>query len=99
MILQDVGLPRPEIQDIEELAVEISPETITEAAGDRIFYTSYGRPEDTGEAAVVAGPLWNQIEAVQDGRVERVSDETWFLGLGPTGAMLVLDDLQELLGS
>ncbi|MFD6893215.1 ABC transporter substrate-binding protein [Rhodococcus sp. NPDC060086] len=99
VILQDVGLPRPEIQDIDELAVEVSPETITEAAGDQIFYTSYGRPEDTGEAAVVSGPLWNQIEAVQEGRVERVSDETWFLGLGPTGAMLVLDDLQDMLGS
>jgi iron complex transport system substrate-binding protein len=99
VILQDVGLPRPEIQDIDELAVEVSPETITEAAGDQIFYTSYGRPEDTGEAAVVSGPLWNQIEAVKEGRVERVSDETWFLGLGPTGAMLVLDDLQDMLGS
>ncbi|MDF2471660.1 MAG: hypothetical protein K0Q61_4032, partial [Rhodococcus erythropolis] len=26
------------------------------------------------------------------------SDETWFLGLGPTGAGLVLDDLQAKLG-
>ncbi|MCK0091891.1 iron-siderophore ABC transporter substrate-binding protein [Rhodococcus sp. F64268] len=99
VILQDAGLPRPAIQDIDELAVELSPETITEADGDQIFYTSYGRPESTDEATVVAGPLWNQIEAVKDGRVERVSDETWFLGLGPTGAMLVLDDLQEMLGS
>jgi iron complex transport system substrate-binding protein len=27
-----------------------------------------------------------------------VSDETWFLALGPTGAMLVPDDLERLLG-
>jgi len=99
VILQDVGLPRPALQDVDELAVEVSPETITQAEGDRVFYTSYGRPEDTGEAAVIAGPLWNQIEAVQSGRATRVSDETWFLALGPTGAMLVLDDLEELLGS
>ncbi|GAA3162437.1 hypothetical protein GCM10020255_046230 [Rhodococcus baikonurensis] len=31
VILKDVGLPRPAIQDIDELAVEVSPETITEA--------------------------------------------------------------------
>jgi iron complex transport system substrate-binding protein len=99
VILQDVGLRRPALQDVDELAVEVSPETITQAEGDRIFYTSYGRPEDTGEATVVAGPLWNELEAVKDGRATRVSDETWFLALGPTGAMLVLDDLENMLGS
>jgi len=99
VILQDVGLPRPALQDVDELAVEVSPETITQAEGDRVFYTSYGRPEDTGEAAVIAGPLWNELAAVDNGRATRVSDETWFLALGPTGAMLVLDDLEEMLGS
>ena len=99
VILQDVGLPRPALQDVDELAVEVGPETITQAEGDRIFYTSYGRPEDTGEAAVTAGPLWNQLAAVESGRATRVSDETWFLALGPTGAMLVLDDLEDMLGS
>ena len=29
VILKDVGLPRPAIQNIDELAVEVSPETIT----------------------------------------------------------------------
>ena len=87
VMLQDVGLPRPALQDVDELAVEVSPETIIQAEGDRLFYTGYGRPEDTGAAAVTAGPLWNQIEAVQSARMTRVSDETWFLALGPTGAM------------
>ncbi|NGP06481.1 iron-siderophore ABC transporter substrate-binding protein [Rhodococcus sp. 14C212] len=95
VILQDVGLRRPPIQDIEELAAEVSPETITEADGDRIFYSSYGR--ETDEAAVVGGPLWSSLTAVQQGRAVAVSDETWFLALGPTGAMLVLDDLERLL--
>ncbi|WP_010595000.1 ABC transporter substrate-binding protein [Rhodococcus sp. P14] len=95
VILQDVGLRRPPVQDIEELAAEVSPETITEADGDRIFYSSYGR--ETDEAAVVGGPLWSSLTAVQQGRAVAVSDETWFLALGPTGAMLVLDDLERLL--
>ncbi|MEZ7239464.1 iron-siderophore ABC transporter substrate-binding protein [Rhodococcus sp. GXMU-t2271] len=95
VILQDVGLRRPPVQDLDELAAEVSPETITEADGDWIFYSSYGR--ETDEAAVVGGPLWSSLPAVRQGRAVAVSDETWFLALGPTGAMLVLDDLERLL--
>ncbi|WP_072813995.1 ABC transporter substrate-binding protein [Rhodococcus zopfii] len=95
VILQDTGVRRPAIQDIEELAAEVSPETITEADGDWVFYSSYGN--ETAEAEVVGGPLWSSLTAVQEGRSAAVSDETWFLALGPTGAMLVLDDLERLL--
>ncbi|NKS78689.1 ABC transporter substrate-binding protein [Rhodococcus hoagii] len=99
VILQDVGLRRPEIQNIEELAVEVSPETITQADGDWIFYSTYGKPDTTAEAQVLGGPLWAGMSAVKNGKAVPVSDETWFLALGPTGAMIVLDDLQNLLGS
>jgi iron complex transport system substrate-binding protein len=34
---------------------------------------------------------------VQRGTARPVDDEVWFLGLGPTGAFQVLDDLQEFL--
>lgn len=97
VILKDVGLPRPAIQDIDELAVEISPETIADADGDRIFYASYGDPSATDQATVVGGPLWASVPAVAAGNAQEVSDELWFLALGPTGAMLVLDDLQAKL--
>jgi iron complex transport system substrate-binding protein len=99
VILEDVGLPRPQVQDIDELAVEVSQETISQADADRIFYSSYGAPETTDESAVVGGPLWNQLQAVKDGHAVHVSDETWFLALGPTGAMLVLDDLEKMLAA
>ncbi|MBH0123408.1 ABC transporter substrate-binding protein [Rhodococcus sp. NPDC003382] len=95
VILQDVGLRRPEIQNIDELAAEISPETITEADGDWVFYSNYGAQD--AQAEVVGGPLWANLEAVKNGKAVAVSDETWFLGLGPTGAMRVLDDLERLL--
>ncbi|GAA4706663.1 iron-siderophore ABC transporter substrate-binding protein [Pseudonocardia yuanmonensis] len=98
VILHDVGLPRPPVQDIEELATEISEERIDQAAGDRIFYSSYGDPTTTGKDAVVNGDLWSRIPAVQAGRAQEVDDSVWFLGLGPTGANLVLDDLARLLG-
>jgi iron complex transport system substrate-binding protein len=98
VILHDVGLPRPANQDIDELAAEISPERVSESDGDWLFYSSYGPPDATAEKSVVGGELWNHIGAVQRGTAHRVDDEVWFLGLGPTGANLVLDDLQEFLG-
>ena len=97
VILQDTGLRRPEIQNIEELAVEVSPETITQAEGDWVFYSSYGA--ENAQAEVLDGPLWASLGAVRNGQAVAVSDETWFLGLGPTGAMRVLDDLEQLLAA
>ena len=98
VILRDVGLPRPPNQDIEELAAEISPERISEADADRVFYSSYGPRDATAEGSIVGGELWNRLGAVQRGTAHPVDDEVWFLGLGPTGAGLVLEDLQEFLG-
>jgi iron complex transport system substrate-binding protein len=97
VILHDIGFRRPANQDIQELATEISQERITEADADWLFYSSYGPREGTAEAAVVGGELWNRLGAVQRGTARPVDDEVWFLGLGPTGAFQVLDDLQELL--
>lgn len=98
VILEDAGLPGPPAQDFDELAIEISEERIAEAAGDRIFYSSFGDPETTGKDAVVNGDLWARIPAVRAGHAAEVDDTVWFLGLGPTGANLVLDDLRRLLG-
>lgn len=97
VILSDVDLARPPIQDIDELAAEVSAETVDEADADWIFYSSYGPLDETAEESVVGGPLWSSLSAVQNGQALAVSDETWFLALGPTGAMIVLDELAELL--
>ena len=98
VVLRDVGLPRPANQDIEELAAEISTERISEADADWVFYSSYGPQEGTAEGSVVGSELWKRLPAVQRGTALPVDDEVWFLGLGPTGVNLVLDDLQEILG-
>ncbi|WP_235564677.1 hypothetical protein [Arthrobacter sp. Soil762] len=42
MSLTDAGIARPENQDIDELAAEISAENIGDADADWIFYSSYG---------------------------------------------------------
>ena len=99
VILEDVGLPRPKIQDVQDLAVEVSQENIGKADGDWIFYSSYGKPETTAENTVVNGNLWKALSAVKAGKVARVNDEVWFLGLGPIGARATLADLEKLLGA
>lgn len=97
VILDDAGLARPKAQDVDELAVEISPENLDHAAGDYVFYTSYGDPGATGESAAVSGSQWTGLEAVEDDRAFRVEDDVWFLGLGPIGAGQIVDDLEEHL--
>ncbi|ALD62815.1 ABC transporter substrate-binding protein [Arthrobacter sp. LS16] len=97
VILADAGFSRPDNQDIDDLAAEISAENLADADSDWLFYTSYGTPEATGEKAAVEGPLWGQMQAVKDGQAIRVNDDVWFLGLGPTGANQILDDLRGYL--
>jgi iron complex transport system substrate-binding protein len=50
-----------------------------------------------GEVRRNAG-LRTVTHARQRGAARPVDDEVWPLGLGPTGASLVLDDLREFLG-
>ncbi|WP_134324328.1 ABC transporter substrate-binding protein [Cumulibacter soli] len=97
VILNDIGLARPDNQQIDELAIEISPENIAEADADYIFYSSYGDPDATGETQVIEGAGWKALDGVKNGKAFRVDDGVWFLGLGPTGADLVLDQLKDYL--
>jgi iron complex transport system substrate-binding protein len=63
-----------------------------------VFTTAYGDPAQTDQAAVLGGPLWQRLPAVQSGDVHAVSDDVWMLGIGVTAANLVLDDLESTLG-
>ncbi|MFI6348744.1 ABC transporter substrate-binding protein [Streptomyces sp. NPDC050560] len=97
-ILDDVGIPRPKNQQINELAAEISPERIDDADADWIFTGVYGDAAKTPRATAEGNPLWKHLRAVRDGHAKNVSDETWYLGLGVTAANSVLDDIQKYLG-
>jgi iron complex transport system substrate-binding protein len=93
-ILEDVGIPRPKNQQINDLAVEISPERIDEADADWIFTGVYGDAKKTDRASVEDNPLWKKLGAVENGQAKDVPDETWYLGLGVTAADEVLDELR-----
>ncbi|MGP1383624.1 MAG: iron-siderophore ABC transporter substrate-binding protein [Thainema sp.] len=110
-VLQDAGLSRPPAQDIgaEEanarfgnpIQTSISRELLEQADGDVIFLWT---GENTVEAAETAqknlqalqdDPLWQQLEAVQQGRVYQVP--SYWIGSGPIAANAVLDDLFKYL--
>ncbi|CAG7629936.1 ABC transporter substrate-binding protein [Actinacidiphila bryophytorum] len=96
-ILKDAGIPRPKIQDIDDLAVEISAENIDKADGDYIFTGVYGDPGTTDKARAQSNPLWKNLRAVKAGHAFDVPDETWYLGLGVTAADQVVADLTHYL--
>lgn len=93
-ILEDTGLPRPTNQQVNDLAVEVSPEKIDQADADWIFTGVYGDAKATKKDAAQGNPLWKNLTAVKAGRAKDVPDETWYLGLGVTAANSVLDDLR-----
>ncbi len=97
-VLEDAGLPRPPSQDVEDFAIlNASAELIPEMDGDVIFVTAYGPEEDTTLQEITSDPLWQQLEAVQQGRVYEISDDLWMLGIGYTAANGVVDDLNRYL--
>ena len=93
-VLGDVGFARPEVQRTAETFVEVSPEQIGQADGDLVFHASYGDEGRTAAGQITSGGLWQGLSAVQQGRAFEVSDDRWFLAIGPLGAGLVLDDLE-----
>ena len=90
-ILRDAGFARPQPQQVDKTFVEISPEQISLADGDVLFYSSYG---ETGKNQITAGLLWQRLGAVSSGRAHEVPDDLWYLGIGPIAADLVLADMK-----
>ena len=97
-VLEDASLPRPPSQDVDEFAIlNASKEAIPKMGGDVIFVTTYGREEESTKQEIMNDPLWQQLEAVQQGNVYEVSDDLWMLGIGYTAANGVVDDLTRYL--
>ncbi|SFF79077.1 ABC transporter substrate-binding protein [Blastococcus tunisiensis] len=96
-VLADIGLDQVELDAGRSTFAELSPEQLTTADADILLYSSYGSADESGEAAVVAGPLWPRLTAVAEGRAYAVEDDVFYTGIGLRAATLQLDSLQELL--
>jgi iron complex transport system substrate-binding protein len=107
VVLDDVGLARPENQNATDPANfirEVSFENLHEAesGADWVFYTIFGNgnPDDenanTGRAAIQSSALWTSLRTVQGSTAIEVSDETWMSAVGLFGAHAILDDLARI---
>jgi iron complex transport system substrate-binding protein len=97
-VLADTGLEQLTLStDRTPTFAELGAEQLTSADADIVLFSSYGGAEDSGEAAVVAGPLWPRLGAVADGRAHAVEDDVFFTGIGLTAANLIVEDLTERL--
>lgn len=101
IILEEIGLARPESQDVDDFAAQgVTKERIEEMDGDVIFYFTYQNEQKEGqqaEDAWVKDPIWNNLKAVQEGKAYEVSDTIWNTAGGVMAANLMLDDLEEKL--
>ncbi|WP_047983417.1 ABC transporter substrate-binding protein [Ornithinibacillus californiensis] len=100
IILEEVGLARPESQDVDDFAAKgVTKERIDEMDGDVIFYFTYLKAKDGQEIADewINDPLWQSLSAVQAGKVYEVSDTIWNTAGGVIAANLMLDDLKDKL--
>lgn len=98
-ILADIGFARPEKQQGDGLAEQITKERIGELAADRILHFTY----ETGDGLAVEEaeswmnePLWQNLEAAKAGRVYAVSDAVWATAGGYMAAELALDDIEAI---
>jgi iron complex transport system substrate-binding protein len=97
IVLKDAGLARPKSQDVEDFALEISPERIKEADGDAIFVTVYADEKGLSAktaAQFKANPLWKPLAP----KVHEVADLTWMTAVGLQGAWVILTDLANTFG-
>ncbi|MFJ8471494.1 ABC transporter substrate-binding protein [Kitasatospora sp. NPDC094011] len=97
-LFKDLGLGRPANQDKSGFSLEISPEQVDQAAADVIFYSVYGDPAKSDRSRITEGALWKNLDAVRNGKVFPVDDNLWMLGIGYTGAGLILDQIRKDLG-
>lgn len=93
-VLAEVGLARPPIARTDETFVKIGREQLSQADGDLLFYAGYGEDGRAQQAELAAGPLWQRLGAVTSGSAHPVSDDLWYLGIGPIAADKVLDELR-----
>jgi iron complex transport system substrate-binding protein len=98
-LFKELGVGRPANLEPTGFSLDVSPEQIDQANADVIFYSTYGDPQAAKETEITEGPLWQELDAVKAGKVYRVDDNLWMLGIGYSGAELVLDQIEESLGS
>jgi iron complex transport system substrate-binding protein len=96
-LLTDMGFDLGADRDWNEYSMmELSPELYERIDGDVVFYMSPGGdPTATTQAQITS--LWGAQPGPAGGKAFEVQDDTWMVGIGVTGANLVIDQVEDLL--
>ena len=99
-ILDEIGFKRPNFQQQEKFADEITLESISQMDGDIVFYMTFD-PEDPRSSNLAqkwtSNPLWGSLKASRNKQVYQVNDVYWNTGAGIQAANKMLDDLYKYL--
>ncbi|ALG84877.1 ABC transporter substrate-binding protein [Gordonia phthalatica] len=95
-LLTKMGFELGERNWNEYSMMELSPELYEQIDGDVAFYMSPGGNPDASSQKTIT-QLWSGIPAVKANKAFEVEDDTWMVGIGVTGAGLVLDQVEDLL--
>ncbi|WP_066913003.1 ABC transporter substrate-binding protein [Millisia brevis] len=94
-VADDAGISRPESQQArDETSQDISPEELDRADATWLLYGVQGDPAELTDM-----PLWPTLGAVAADHAVSVDDDAFYLNAGPTAARVVLDQLQQTVGS
>ncbi|WP_420826797.1 ABC transporter substrate-binding protein [Chengkuizengella sediminis] len=96
VILDQLGIKRPIVQNVDDFMVEVSKESIPDMDGDILFYFTYDDGSGQGtqtEEEWLNDPLWNNLNVVKEGNVHKVSDAIWNTAGGVLAANIMLDEL------
>lgn len=96
IIFKQIGIARPDVQNKDAFADDVSKERIPDMEGDLLFYFTYetgdGKATKT-EEEWLKDPLWNNLNVVKNKKAFKVSDTIWNTAGGVKAANLLLDDL------
>lgn len=100
IIMEELGIARPEAQNKAEFAAEVTKERIPEMEGDIMFYFSYETGD--GEASKLEkewtnDPLWKNLNVVKNNKAYKVDDVIWNTAGGVIAANLLVDELEKYL--
>ncbi|MEJ8548068.1 ABC transporter substrate-binding protein [Brevibacillus borstelensis] len=101
-LLDQLGFNRPESQQKDKLADDVTKERIPEMDGDILFYFVW--EDHAGEVKGkktaeewMKDPLWQNLSVAKQNKVHEVSDAIWNTSGGILSAKLMLDELVKLV--
>lgn len=98
LLLSQIGFARPQVQNKDTFADDVTTERIPDMDGDILFYFTW--ETGNGEAAKLEkewleNPLWKNLNVAKNNKVFKVNDDIWNTSGGVKAANLMLNDLEK----